>query len=238
MRAGVMSALLFSHAVCTPPKSQEEDGQHMRAALEQAQIAAERDEVPIGAILVDDLTGEVLAQAYNSVEDDMDVTSHAEILCLRKAAQRRGTWRLNSTSLYVTIEPCPMCLSALSLARVSSIIYGEKNVRLGSCGSWLSMHNETHPFHTFERIQGGVLAKECGEILVDFFKTRRSNSAHPNKKPSEKKKNIFSRPKCKQGFPGPRLQQLVRRIRDLGGKGAGRGRMGRIRDSITGRIRR
>ena len=111
---------------------------YMRLALEQAQKAFDMDEVPVGAVLVGP-EGDVLASAHNSTEIDNDPTSHAEMLCIREAAKKNGGWRLLESTLYVTLEPCPMCAGALLQARVGSVVYGARNFLLGADGSWINM---------------------------------------------------------------------------------------------------
>uniref|UniRef100_A0A7S2TP07 tRNA(adenine(34)) deaminase n=2 Tax=Lotharella oceanica TaxID=641309 RepID=A0A7S2TP07_9EUKA len=145
----------------------------MRRALELARDAAEIGEVPIGAVLVDDATGEVIASQHNCVETTKDATAHAEMLCIREASRERGNWRLGSTTLYCTLEPCPMCISALALARVDRVVYGETNDRLGACGTWMDLPSTCHPFHTFSRVDGGVLREESAKLLISFFRSRR-----------------------------------------------------------------
>ncbi|KAL4425533.1 hypothetical protein ABPG75_009549 [Micractinium tetrahymenae] len=115
-----------------------DDERFMRLALEQAAAAAAADEVPVGAVLVSS-QGEVLAAARNETEGAGDPTAHAEMLCLRAAAARAGGWRLLDATLYVTLEPCPMCAGALLQARVGTVVYGARNTLLGADGSWISM---------------------------------------------------------------------------------------------------
>ncbi|PSC77002.1 tRNA(adenine(34)) chloroplastic [Micractinium conductrix] len=110
----------------------------MRLALEQATAAAADDEVPVGAVLVS-ASGEVLAAARNATERSADPTAHAELLCIRSAATAVGGWRLLDATLYVTLEPCPMCAGALLQARVGTVVYGARNPLLGADGSWISM---------------------------------------------------------------------------------------------------
>jgi tRNA(adenine34) deaminase len=110
----------------------------MRLALHQAQLAADAGEVPVGAVLVSS-DGEVLATACNQTERSADPTAHAELVCIRGAAAARGAWRLLHATLYVTLEPCPMCAGALLQSRVGTVVYGARNTLLGADGSWISM---------------------------------------------------------------------------------------------------
>lgn len=157
---------------CSLPVSDES---HMQTALSQARSARALGEVPIGAALVSD-SGTIIATGHNLVESTHDVTAHAELVCLRRAMAARKNWRLLGTTLYSTLEPCPMCLSALALARVQNVVYGAKDLRLGACGTWIDLAKEEHPFHTFGEIRGGVLEEEAARLMRDFFRRRREDS--------------------------------------------------------------
>lgn len=148
----------------------------MRVALAQARNASVRGEVPVGAVLVDS-AGNELSRAANAVESSNDPSMHAEIAAIRLASAKRNGWRLNGATLYSTLEPCPMCLSAAALARIDYIVYGAKDIRLGACGSWLDLTKERHPFHSFSDICGGVLAEESAQLMQDFFRKRREETA-------------------------------------------------------------
>jgi tRNA(adenine34) deaminase len=148
------------------------DADFMRAALGHARASSDADEVPVGAVVVDMLTGEILAATGNCVESSNDATAHAEILCLRQAAQARQNWRLTNCALFCTLEPCPMCASALRAFRVSRLVYGASSERLGAITG--SMRSEkVHPYHAQMEITSGVLADECAAILQEFFQRRR-----------------------------------------------------------------
>lgn len=121
-----------------PPPGPAADEHYMRLALDQAQHAAAAGEVPVGAILVSS-EGEVLAAAGNRTEGSADPTAHAEMACIRGAAAARGAWRLLHATLYVTLEPCPMCAGALLQSRVGAVVYGARNTLLGADGSWVAM---------------------------------------------------------------------------------------------------
>jgi tRNA(adenine34) deaminase len=142
----------------------------MNQALEEAKKAFNQEEVPIGAVLVKD--HEVIARAHNSVETFKDATMHAELLCIRKGSLYLQNWRLLNTTLYVTLEPCSMCLGALLLARVTRIVWGASDIRHGACGSWVNLLELKHPTHSLE-IEKGVLEPQCALLLKDFFRLRR-----------------------------------------------------------------
>ena len=142
----------------------------MRLALREAERALEHDDVPIGAVLVHE--GEVLAAARNERELRGDPTAHAEVLALREASARLGTWRLLDTVLYVTLEPCAMCAGAIVLARVPRVVYAADDPKAGAAGSVLDVLAEERLNHRPE-LAGGLLAAECAALLTDFFGTRR-----------------------------------------------------------------
>jgi tRNA(adenine34) deaminase len=142
----------------------------MRIALEEARKAYREDEVPIGAVLVSE--GEILARAHNMPIALNDPTAHAEILVLREASLRKNNYRLPNTVLYVTVEPCLMCLGALLQARVSLLVFGALDPKAGVCGSVLDIPSIPGITHKIE-IVPGILEKECREIVQDFFKSKR-----------------------------------------------------------------
>ncbi len=142
----------------------------MAAALEQARAAAGEGEVPVGAVVVRE--GRIVARAHNRTEGLADPAAHAEILALREAARAAGDWRLEGTSLVVTLEPCPMCLGAIILARVDRLVFGAADPRYGACGSAVDLTDPALAPHLRE-IRRGVCAQECGRLLRDFFQQRR-----------------------------------------------------------------
>ncbi|WZN65808.1 tRNA(adenine(34)) deaminase [Chloropicon roscoffensis] len=157
-----------------------EDEHYMRLALDEARVARDLGEVPVGAVLVDD-EGEVMARAHNTVETSTDPTAHAEMLCLRQASKRLESWRLLETTLFVTLEPCPMCAGALLQSRVKRVVWGAPNKQLGADGSWISIlsSSETdtkHPYHLSVDVTRNVLREECSTLLVDFFRRRREQN--------------------------------------------------------------
>ncbi len=146
------------------------DLEYMNLALEQARKAATQGEVPIGAVLVRD--GQVLAQAHNFRETWQDPTAHAELVAIREAATQLGSWRLTDTTLYVTLEPCAMCIGATILARIPRLVFGTLDPKAGACGSVLNVPAERRLNHRVEVI-GGMLEQESQELLQAFFKNLR-----------------------------------------------------------------
>jgi tRNA(adenine34) deaminase len=146
------------------------DEYFMRLALREAELAVAHEDVPIGAIVV--RAGEVLAAAHNERELRADPTAHAEIIALRDAARALGSWRVLDAAVYVTLEPCAMCAGALVLARVARVVYGAPDPKAGACGSVLNVLAEPRLNHRPE-LAAGLLASECGDLLSEFFATRR-----------------------------------------------------------------
>jgi tRNA(adenine34) deaminase len=142
----------------------------MREALAQAHLAARAGEVPIGAVVVKD--GAILARTYNLREGQNDATAHAEILAIRQAGQVIGDWRLQGCTLYVTVEPCPMCAGALVQSRVEHLIYGAGDPKAWADRTLLEIVQNPGLNHRME-VTGGVLAAECSEVMVTFFRARR-----------------------------------------------------------------
>ena len=141
----------------------------MELALEQARLAANLNETPIGAVLV--WEGEVVASAFNRRELDRIATAHAEILAINEACRKLGGWRLHKATLYVTLEPCPMCAGAIINARIKRVVYGASDRKAGCCGSILDLFRE--PFNHHPEVTGGVLAEESAALLSSFFKKLR-----------------------------------------------------------------
>jgi tRNA(adenine34) deaminase len=142
----------------------------MDLALEQARLAAEGDDVPIGAVIIRE--GELIAAAGNRREADLDPTAHAEVLAIRQAATALGGWRLPGTALYVTLEPCAMCAGAIVLARIPRVVFGAADPKAGAAGSVLDVLGEAALNHRPE-VLGGVRSQECGALLTGFFAARR-----------------------------------------------------------------
>jgi tRNA(adenine34) deaminase len=150
--------------------SEKDDEYYMEAALELAQEAYVRGEVPIGAVLVRD--GEILARDHNRREELKDATAHAEILVLREAGRLVGDWRLTGTTLYVTLEPCPMCAGALVQARVSRLVYGTRDPKGGAAASLYNITSDPRLNHRLA-VEEGILRERCAALLQKFFKERR-----------------------------------------------------------------
>ena len=151
-------------------KQAELDRQFMQQALEQAGLAALAGEVPVGAVIVRD--GEVISKAFNKPITNHDPSAHAEMLALRQAALSEENYRLPGTTLYVTLEPCTMCAGAMLHARVDRIVYGAVDAKTGAAGSVLDVFSSKQINHQ-TIVEGGMMAKECGQLLRDFFKERR-----------------------------------------------------------------
>ena len=146
------------------------DEPYMRLALEAAKQAAQRGEVPVGAVLVKD--GQVLAIAHNQPIGRHDPTAHAEVQAMRQAAQTLGNYRLDDCTLYVTLEPCTMCSGAALHARLKRVVFGAAETKTGAAGSVLNVFDHSQINHKTQ-VQGGVLADECASVLQDFFAQRR-----------------------------------------------------------------
>ena len=144
----------------------------MRIALEEAQAAADRGEAPIGAVVVDPSTGEVLARAANAPIASHDPTAHAEILAIRAAAAKRGNYRLTGLTLVVTLEPCAMCAGAISHARIGRLVYGAPDEKGGAVAHGPRFFDQP-TCHWRPQVRGGVLADESAELLRGFFRARR-----------------------------------------------------------------
>ena len=146
------------------------DEKHMKMALEEAEQAGREGEVPVGAILVKG--DQVLSKDHNRCIELNDPTAHAEVLALRKAGQVLGNYRLNHTVMYVTAEPCPMCVSAMIHGRISRLVFGTLEPKFGAVVSKFRLFQENGLNHKVE-VDRGVLKKECAEVLKAFFKERR-----------------------------------------------------------------
>lgn len=142
----------------------------MGLALDQARAAGDGGDVPVGAVVV--VEGKVVASAGNRREAAQDPTAHAELLALRAAATRLGSWRLTDATLYVTLEPCPMCAGALVAARVGRLVFGAYDPKAGSCGSLYNLCADPRLNHELP-VRGGVRAAECAEVLSAWFASRR-----------------------------------------------------------------
>ncbi|AIL32815.1 tRNA adenosine(34) deaminase TadA [Basilea psittacipulmonis] len=145
--------------------------QYMKLALEQARLAYQKEEVPVGAVLVAS-DGTILAESHNQVMTLNDPTAHAEIQVIKQACQQVNNYRLNDCFLYVTLEPCTMCLGAIFQTRLAYLVYGANEPKTGACGSIVNLGGNSHINH-HTRVISGVLKQDCSQILTDFFKLRR-----------------------------------------------------------------
>jgi len=155
------------------PTQQQMDERYMRMALDAAQVAEENGDVPIGAVIVHE--GRVIARAYNQREQLKDPTAHAEIIALTQAAAALGMWRLHGGTMYVTLEPCPMCAGALVMARLDRLVYGCADPKAGACGSLYDICRDGRLNHRLQ-VTPGVLAEDCAGLLQAFFQSRRHNN--------------------------------------------------------------
>ena len=143
----------------------EYDEKWMRIALEEARIAADEGEIPVGAVIVKG--DKVLARAHNHCEGSHSATAHAELLAIEEACRKTGHWRLEDCTLYVTLEPCPMCAGAAVNARIPRVVFGARDARMGACGSLLDLSR--YPLEIRPSYQHGVLENECADLLRNFF---------------------------------------------------------------------
>ncbi len=158
--------------------AQHTDEYYMRLAIEQARLAWQAGEVPVGAILVRE--GQIIGSGFNSPITLNDPTAHAEVQALRAAGLAEHNYRLPHTTLYVTIEPCSMCAGALMHARVARVVYGAADPKTGVCGSVIDLFAEQRLNH-HASVTSGVLAQECGQLMSDFFAMRRAEKAHADR---------------------------------------------------------
>ena len=143
---------------------------YMRRALELASLAAQGGDVPVGCVVVDE-EGTVLGEGYNRREADGSAIAHAEVEAITAACKKTGSWRLEGCTLYVTLEPCPMCAGAILNARIAAVRYGAKEPVSGCCGSVLNLFEERFNHHP--RIYGGLLEEDCANLLREFFRKMR-----------------------------------------------------------------
>jgi tRNA(adenine34) deaminase len=151
---------------------EQRHGRHMLAAIGEAVAAAEEDEVPIGAVIVYQNT--IIARAHNQRETLSDPTAHAEMIALTQAAAHRENWRLDGCTMYVTLEPCPMCAGALVLARLDRVIYGPADPKAGACETLYKITNDPRLNHRLEVISD-FMTEPCRALLQDFFAKKRQN---------------------------------------------------------------
>lgn len=146
------------------------DREFMQLALIEAKKAGDLGEVPIGAVIVHQ--GEVIAAASNLRETTQNAVTHAELMAIQQACEKIGSWRLEETTLYVTLEPCPMCAGAILQSRIPRVVYGARDVKAGCVDSLYRLLNDARFNHECD-VTEGVLADECGQILTDFFRALR-----------------------------------------------------------------
>ena len=143
----------------------------MKEAIKQAKKAYDKEEIPVGAVIVKD--GKIIARGYNKKEEKKDTTQHAEIIAIQKASRKIGAWRLQDCEMYVTLEPCAMCTGALIQARLKKVYIGTMDPKTGACGSVLNLL-EDYKFNHKVEVETNIMQKECEKILKDFFKYLRS----------------------------------------------------------------
>jgi tRNA(adenine34) deaminase len=142
----------------------------MEAALEQAELASIAGEVPVGAVVAWD--GEIIARAHNTVEATRHISNHAEILALQAAAERVGDWRLKDCTLCVTVEPCTMCIGAIKLSRIATVVIGAMDPSMGACGSIFDLTQDSR-IGLSPRVIYDVQSERCGQIMKQFFSSKR-----------------------------------------------------------------
>ena len=150
--------------------SENKINEYMELALDEAKAAENRREVPIGCIIVDNLTGEVIARGSNEREETQNAIKHAEIIAIEAACAKVGSWRLENTSLFVTLEPCPMCAGAIINSRIEGVYYGARDPKAGSVGSINNLLTETSYNHQPKEIMSDVKADEAAALLRSFFR--------------------------------------------------------------------
>ena len=143
----------------------------MKEAIKQAKKAYDKEEIPVGAVIVKD--GKIIARGYNKKEEKKDTTQHAEIIAIQKASRKIGAWRLQDCEMYVTLEPCAMCTGALIQARLKRVYIGTMDPKTGACGSVLNLL-EDYKFNHKVEVETNIMQKECEKILKDFSKYLRS----------------------------------------------------------------
>ncbi len=147
-----------------------QDEYFMRVAIEEAKKGEAIGEVPIGCVIVKD--GEIIARGHNLKEIEQNPILHAEMVAIQRASEKLGSWRLEGTTMYVTLEPCPMCAGGIIMARIERVVYGASDPRGGCAGTLMNLLQDERFNHRCE-VESGILAEECGQMLVDFFKKLR-----------------------------------------------------------------
>lgn len=150
-----------------------QDEKWMKKAIHQALRAESKDEVPIGCVIVKE--DQIVARAYNQRETKQESTAHAEILAIEKACRKLGSWRLEGCTLYVTLEPCPMCAGAIIQSRIERVVYGAYDPKGGCAGTCTDLFS-VKGFNHYPSLSGGVLEQECSSLLKEFFKRKRKKA--------------------------------------------------------------
>lgn len=145
----------------------------MKEALKEAKKAYQKDEIPVGAVIVKD--GKVIARGHNLKEQKQDATKHAEIIAIQKANKKLQNWRLQDCEMYITLEPCPMCAGAIVASRFKKIYIGAMDEKMGACGSYTNILKDYTINYTVD-IESGILKQECEQILKEFFKKLRQKN--------------------------------------------------------------
>lgn len=177
-----------------PVPGAEQDEKWMREAIAEARKAEAAGEVPIGAVIVEN--GEIIARGHNLRESGLDPTLHAEMIAIREASRKKRAWRLSGTTLYVTLEPCPMCAGAIVQARIDRVVFGASDPKAGCCGTLMNLLQEPRFNHRAE-VAPGVLQDTCAALLSDFFRNlrakkqqTRSGAAQASPEPPESPPNL------------------------------------------------
>lgn len=157
----------------------EQDLAWLGIALEEARTAAQEGEVPVGAVLV--LDGQILSRTRNAMERLQDATAHAEMRAISQASQARDSWRLDGTTLYVSLEPCPMCAGAILNSRIARVVFAAHDHRLGACGTHWNIPAD-NPIHRPVEVEGGCLQEEGAGLLRDFFRDLREGRRESSRK--------------------------------------------------------
>ncbi len=155
-------------------ETMENDVDFMKEAIKQARKAEKIDDVPVGAVIVRD--NKIVARGYNKRTINEQTADHAEMIAIRKACKKLGSWRLEDCTIYVTLEPCPMCAGAIFQARMKRIVYGAKDNKAGALGSKMDLFS-TEGLNHYPEIEGGIMEEECSQMIKEFFKKLRNKPA-------------------------------------------------------------
>ena len=153
------------------------DKKFMKAAINEAKKAAKKDEVPIGAVIVQD--GKIIARGHNTRQKTQNAINHAEMIAIQKACKKVGSWRLIDCDIYVTLEPCPMCAGAIINSRISNVYFGAYDQKAGCTGTLYNLPVDQR-FNHRANVEGGIMEQECANLLSDFFKQKRAKQKEQN----------------------------------------------------------